>query len=274
MTLGRGFAVAFMAALAFTAAGADGPPPLSLDQALSEASRRRPQQLLAETRGLPYLLVAQQQREFVAPQAAARIEAMARFFDVILVDLDEAALSERMSTAYVAWNRKRALAPAATDTLRAQLAYQDLFARRNAARVNQRLSRSALAIALGRPDRLPAELVDPALRADDGAPNAADMPRQLPKPGIGPEAARRAHSLASAVLELDWLVRSERPRARARNAIGERLLDEARASHDAGEPADLGNAMAEIVEGQRDERSVEFAITLARERLGSLRASP
>jgi hypothetical protein len=274
MKLLRGSAAALLTAIAFAASGADEPPPLSLDKALAEAARRGPERLLAETRGLPYLLVAPPRHEFLAPQDAARMEAMARFFDVILVDLEESALSERMSTAYGDWDRKRARTPDATVTLRALAAYQDLLSRRNAARMNQRLARSALAIALGRPDRLPAELIEPAIRAGDDTPDAQGPPRASPSRGTGPEGARRAHALAAATLELDWLVRSERPRTQARNAVGERVLDEARASHDAGEPADFGNAMAATVEAQRDERGVEYAILLARERLASLRAGP
>lgn len=271
MILRRALAVGLLATLAFTASGADEPPPLSLDQALEEASRRRPERLLGDTRGLPYLLVAPPIHEFMAPRAAARMEAMARYFDVILVDLDEAALSERMSTAYVAWDRRRVRLPEATETLHAHHVYQDLLARRNAARKNQRIARSVLAIALGRPDRLPAELVEPALPAVD-LPLASEVPsQQSPTRSAGRDGARRAHSIATATLDLEWLVRSEQPRVRARNVLAEQLLDEARANHDARQPADLGNAMAAIVEGQRDARSVAFAIALTRERVMSLR---
>lgn len=270
MSLRQGFAAALLAAIASAASGADEIVPLALDQALAQAAHRRPGQLLAETRGLPYLLVAAPRLEFAPARAAARIETMARFFDVILVDLDEAALAQRMSMAYVAWERVRARAADGTDTLRAHSTYLDLLARRNAARLRQRLARSALAIALGMPDRLPAEVFDPALPGGEAAPDVEDLLRMHPKRGVGPDGARRAHALAAVALELGWLVRDERARSRARNSVSERLLDEARTRHDAGQPSDLENAMAASVEARLDERGVEFAIAMARERLAAL----
>jgi len=274
VSLRKSFAAAILAAIAFPASGADETLPLSLDQALALASHRRAEQLLAETRGLPYLLVSPPRHEFAASRDAARIETMARLFDVILVDLDEAALSQRMSSAYVAWVRMRTRAPDATDTLRAQSSYQDLLARRNAAQMRQRLARSALAIALGMPDRLPAEVLDPALPVAGTESDAEDLLRTLPKRGAGQDGARRAHALVAAALELRWLVRDERARVRARNAVSERFLDDARARQDAGEPSDLGSAMAASVEARLDERTIEFAIAIARERIAALQGRP
>jgi hypothetical protein len=78
------------------------------------------------------------------------------------------------------------------------------------------------------------------------------------------------HAHTAAMLELDWLLRSERPRARARIDLAGRLLDDAREQLAAGGPSDLGNAMAATVEAKRDELSVEFAIQLARAKLAAL----
>lgn len=264
----RCLAAALLVAIA-ASAGADEPPPLELRQALSQASQRPPEQLLADTRGLPYLLVVAPRHEYLGARDAARIETMARFFDVLLVDLDEAALSERMSTAYVAWDRMRARAPETSEVLRADSLYRALLSRRNAARLQQRLARSTLAIALGVPQKLPAELIQPPLVAGDEATIAEDDPAGVR--ARGPGAARRAHALSAAALELQWLVRDERPRVLAQSALAQRVLDEARARADAGEPADLGNAMAATVEAQRDELKVELAIALGRERHTALR---
>lgn len=258
----RGLA-ALLSLCAFAAGAADEPAPLSLSQALSQAASRPPERLLAALQDVPMVALATGARSFLPRQAAARLEAMARFFDVVLIDLDEAALSERMSTAYVAWERKRTSAPDATETLRGQLAYLDSLARLNAARDNQRRARLSLAIALGAP-QLPSEVIDPELPAGQEAPlpESAGQSNDTNDP-------RRAQALLSARLECDWLVRHERPRAKARNVLAERLLDEARARMDAGEPSDLGNASAAGIEGLRDARQVEFRIALCRERIAS-----
>lgn len=263
-------AAAFFAATALLATAADERAPLALEQALETASRRLSERLLADTNGLPYVLVSPPRSEFATKRAAARMETMARFFDVILVDLDEAALSERMSTAFVASERLRARAPEATDTLRARVVYLDLLSRRNTARLNQRLTRSALALALGTPGRLADELVEPALPTGEEPPGETERPRAPSPSGTDPAANRLAHARVVARLEFEWLVRSERPRMRLRSALATRALDESRARFDAGESADLGNAMAATVEAQRDERGVDFAIALVLERIDAL----
>lgn len=267
MLLGRRAAV-LMATLAFAAQAADDAAPLSLEQALAATAQRPPDRVLADTRGIPYGRLSPPRMEFIAHRDAARIETMARYLDVVLVDLDEMALSERMSTAYVAFDRLRHRAPDAIDTLRAQADYQELLSHRNAARVRQRLARSALALAMGTPGKLRAELVDPRFEGEDASASASE---QRPGGDAGEDRdARRAHARAGAALEIEWLARSERPRVRARTVLAARILDDTRARYDAGEPADLGNAMAATVEAQRDERSVDFALALARERLKAL----
>lgn len=196
---------------------------------------------------------------------------MARFFEVILTDMEAVALGERMSVAYGHWDRLKSRDPETAEALRAQVAYRDLLSRRNAAQMNQRLARSALAIAMGQAGELSAELVEPEFSGIDGTPSA-DIPLSSP-PGQENNAAAsmREHAHVAFALELDWLLRAERPRVRARIDLANRLLDDAREQLAAGGPSDLGNAMAATVEAQRDERSVEFAIQLARERLAALK---
>lgn len=251
-------------------AAAAEPAPLTLQSALQIAEQRRPELVLEVTRGLPFLQIAQPSTFGLVASDAVRIELMARFFEVILTDMDAVALGERMSVAYGHWDRLKSRDPETAETLRAQLLYRDLLSRRNAAQMNQRLARSALAMAMGQAGKLSAELVEPEFVANDG-PAAADRPQSSPPDtGNSATASMRDHAYTAVTLELDWLLRAERPRVRARIDLAGRLLDDAREQLAAGGPSDLGNAMAATVEAQRDERSVEFAIQLARERLAAL----
>ncbi|HSJ96491.1 MAG TPA: hypothetical protein VLC53_05440, partial [Myxococcota bacterium] len=204
--------------------------PLTLDAALDRAAARAPAQVLDATRGLPYLGVAEPRHQGLAPREAARLETMARFFDAILADLDEAALSQRMAIAFVAFNRLRERSPGEAPTLEAERAYQELLSRRDAARERQRLARAALAAALG--SQPPADVIDPELPAMEAPPG----------------------------------LQERRSRAAARNAQAERSLDEARANQAAGRPADIYGAVAAGVEAHREARAVEFAIALTRAR--------
>lgn len=251
-------------------AAAAEPAPLTLESALQIAAQRPPELELASTRGLPFRQIAQPSTTGLAASDAVRIELMARFFEVILTDMDAVALGERMSVAYGHWERLKSRDPETAETLRAQLVYRDLLSRRNAAQMNQRLARSALAMAMGQAGKLSAELVEPEFPGNDSTAAADTL--QLTPPNLGNSAAgsMRDHAYTAVTLELDWLLRAERPRVRARIDLAGRLLDDAREQLAAGGPSDLGNAMAATVEAQRDERSVEFAIQLAREKLAAL----
>lgn len=118
--------------------------------------------------------IAAGDREVAARQAALidvenlrRIDIMARYFDVLLADMQYAADNEFMAVAYVSWDN-------ASDRFevgqinRPELAkleadYQDIRERRNASLQRVRSTRQKLAHAMYRPDRLPTELAEPAL---------------------------------------------------------------------------------------------------------------
>lgn len=259
---------AVFSALALVAAAE--PAPLTLEKALQVAAQRPSKMVLASTRGLPFRQISQPSTTGLAASDAVRIELMARFFEVILTDMDAVALGERMTVAYGHWDRLKSRDPDTAETLRAQFIYRDFLSRRNAAQMNQRLARSALAMAMGQAGKLSAELVEPELSANDST-SAADILQPAP-PSLGNSTAgsMRDHAYTVAALELDWLLRAEKPRVRARIDLAGRLLEDAREQLAAGGPSDLGNAMAATVEAQRDERSVEFAIQLAREKIAAL----
>jgi outer membrane protein TolC len=117
-------------------------------------------------------------REIAARQAALldtdnlrRIDVMARYFDVLLADMQYAADDEFMAVAYVSWDN-------ATDRfevgqisqpalLKLEADYQDIRERRNASQQRMRASRQRLAHAINRPGELPAELAEPALRDNE-----------------------------------------------------------------------------------------------------------
>lgn len=103
--------------------------------------------------------------------AQRRLELMARFFDVLLADLQFTADNEAMAVTYVAWDNARErhqlgeLAPPVLAELEAR--FQDMRVRRNESLRRAKEKRAQLANAMNRPGELPAELDDPDLRSND-----------------------------------------------------------------------------------------------------------
>ena len=102
---------------------------------------------------------------------ARRINIMARFFDVLLADMQDAAANEYMAVAYTRWDDAKSrlelgqMSPSELAELEAQ--YQDLRERRNRAAQQVRASREKLADALNRPGRLSRDLERPRLPQND-----------------------------------------------------------------------------------------------------------
>lgn len=96
----------------------------------------------------------------------AHLEIMQRFLDVILADLQYARDNEAMAGAYVSVDRARdrhelkQISDVALLALETE--YQDALLLRNESQALQRMARSQLAIAMGRPGDLAANLVPPA----------------------------------------------------------------------------------------------------------------
>jgi outer membrane protein TolC len=100
-----------------------------------------------------------------------RLEIMARFFDVLLADLRFAVDNETMAQRYVRFDKARdrhELGEVSLIDLRElESVYQDALIVRSESDRRQRASRARLAVALNRPDDLPAELLRPALPGND-----------------------------------------------------------------------------------------------------------
>lgn len=96
-----------------------------------------------------------------------RLEVMARFFDVLLADLEYARENEAMSIAFVRLDKARSRSELGgisdLELLRLENLFQKVRRRTVGSQNKQRITRSRLAISLNRPDDLPADLVSPEL---------------------------------------------------------------------------------------------------------------
>lgn len=104
-------------------------------------------------------------------RAQRRLALMTRFFDVLVTDLRHAADTELAAVAYVAWDDaqdRHELGEISSVALADYEArFQEARLRRNDTLRQAREKRALLAAAMNRPDRLPAELAEPALRGND-----------------------------------------------------------------------------------------------------------
>lgn len=116
-------------------------------------------------------------------RAARRIDLMARFFDVLLADLQYSAENEFMTVAFLQWDNARERFSLGQVTqpqlLELEARFQDTRERRGSAAQQQRASRQKLANAMNRPDSLPADLAEPALPGNEQA--VAEYEALLPR---------------------------------------------------------------------------------------------
>ena len=133
--------------------------------------------------------IAAADEEVAARQAALfnvenlrRLDIMARFFDVLLADMQYAADNEFMAVTYVSWDNAKKrfeVGQISQPTLLKQEAeYQDIRERRNASLQRLRSTRQKLASAMNRPGQLPTDLAVPAL--NDNARPVPDYETLLP----------------------------------------------------------------------------------------------
>lgn len=109
----------------------------------------------------------------VSVTSLRRLDIMARFFDVLLADMQYAADNELMAVAYVsrdnAEDRVEVGQMSRPEFLRLEADYQDIRERRNASLQRVRAARQRLAHALNRPGQLPVELAQPVLNENERA---------------------------------------------------------------------------------------------------------
>ncbi|MEW8505996.1 MAG: TolC family protein [Candidatus Thiodiazotropha sp.] len=94
-----------------------------------------------------------------------RLDVMARFFDVLLADLEHARDNEALSIDYIRFDRARTKNELGKlsdiDMVELEAIYQQALRKMRASRNKQRITRSQLAISLNRPLDLPADLESP-----------------------------------------------------------------------------------------------------------------
>lgn len=96
-----------------------------------------------------------------------RLEVMQRFFAVLLADLHNNYLDERLSIAFIRFDRQRERQllgqSSELEGLRLESAYQQILLEKRQAQNDQRYQRSLLATVLGHTGQLPSELLMPSL---------------------------------------------------------------------------------------------------------------
>lgn len=119
------------------------------------------------------LEVAAQRTALLNARAARRIDLMARYFDVLLADLQYTTDNEFMTVAFLLWDNARERFTLGQVTqpqlLELEARFQDTRERRMISSQQQRASRQKLANAMNRPDNLPSELAEPALPGNEQA---------------------------------------------------------------------------------------------------------
>jgi outer membrane protein TolC len=99
-----------------------------------------------------------------------RIEIMARYFDVLLADMQFAADNELMAVYYVTYDQGKDRLErgqiSSVELIELESRYQDSLAKRNASAQQQRISRALLANAMNRTGDLPGDLEDPKLQGN------------------------------------------------------------------------------------------------------------
>ena len=102
-----------------------------------------------------------------------RLEIMARYFDVLLADLQYTVDNELMAVYYVSFDQgKDRLAQgqiSSVELAELESSYSDTLVKRNASAQRQRITRALLANAMNRPGDLPDELEDPKLTGNQRA---------------------------------------------------------------------------------------------------------
>jgi outer membrane protein TolC len=102
-----------------------------------------------------------------------RLEIMARYFDVLLADMQYTVDNELMAVYYVNYDQgKDRLTQgqiSSVELAELESSYRDILLKRNASAERQRLTRALLANAMNRPDLLPGNLADPKLHGNQRA---------------------------------------------------------------------------------------------------------
>lgn len=221
-------------------------------------------------------------------EVAQRLEIMQRFYDVLLADLSYARDNEALAVAYIQFDRAAAreelgqFSPLKVAELEAD--YQLIRRQRAASEAAQRVTRSLLAQALGRPTELPRDLVTPDLAwPDSPLPELeAVVTAALEKNAhIGqlmkdrPAAERSLIEMDVRQQALELLTRLEllgviAEQAQTESKWRDLKLDESRTMYELEVKADLGFSMSQQTKARRDEEQVALCRALTRAELKAL----
>lgn len=211
-------------------------------------------------------------QRYLDVRARRRLDIMARFFEVLLADLRYAVLNEDMAQKYVAFDRLRerhALGQVSdVDLLESENVYREALDRRTEAQKRQASARLALAIALGRPDALPGELVPPAPPGAREAPDYRELLEEARRANPALLARRRSLEAARAALEAERARRRPTLTGELEAAAWERELatrNDARATLNLRIPLYLGAALEAPVARAAAELAAEEARLAAEE---------
>ena len=225
-------------------------------------------------------------------ETSQRLEIMQRFFDVLLADLSFARDSEAMAVAYVQYDRASARAElgqfSSLKVAELEAEYQLIRRQRAASEAAQRITRSLLAQALGRPRDLPRELAAPDLSAASGQPPALEtvvetalrdnaQVRQLVQGRSDPLRALVEMEVREQALEL--LTRLElfgvlAEQTKTESKWRDLKLDESRTMYELEVKADLGFSMSQQTKARRAEEQVALCRALTWAELNALQGKP
>ncbi len=207
--------------------------------------------------------------KLVSPLQQQQLQILQAFFDVLLADLNNAFINEKMASSYVEYDRAKnrfelkQISERVVERLNNK--YQTVLQQFRASEATQRITRSVLAEALNHPEQLPHALTTPKLPG---------IPAELPDidtlyqhalknntwlntlteqfPDKNKQADKAAFkqiiqmSLRQQLLHLSLrlqVLKTARQRAKIENNLRELNLDMSRALYDMEVKADLGNAM-------------------------------
>lgn len=109
--------------------------------------------------------------ELVTARERRRLEVMARFFDVLVADMQYTADNEFMAINYVRFDHGKdnfsAGRISSVDLAELETNFQDTLQKRNSSSQKMRITRAMLANTLNRPGKLAGELIDPKLESNN-----------------------------------------------------------------------------------------------------------
>ncbi|MBT2988911.1 MAG: TolC family protein [Candidatus Thiodiazotropha sp. (ex Ctena orbiculata)] len=177
--------------------------------------------------------LASRQWQLLEIRQQRRLDVMARFFDVLLADLEYARDNEALSIDYIRFDRARTKNElgkvSEIDMVELESIYQQALRKMRASRNRQRITRSQLAISLNRPLDLPADLVSPVFEPLGELPEIEQLVekalRENPKrKGLQAELQAAVKQLQASEAEDNPVLRAELEAAAYQRKLGGRNL--------------------------------------------------